>query len=144
LAPDLPAISGDANQLEQVFLNLITNARDAIIATPLARGTLTITTHLADSQEDIEIVIQDTGGGIADEYLDKIFDPFFTTKEVDKGTGLGLSISYGIIKEHQGEIHVVATGPAGTTFVIRLPRQSERLGGNSMKPGLAASSTPGS
>ena len=125
LAPDLPAISGDANQLEQVFLNVITNARDAITATPNASGTLQITTRVSDSQEHIEIIIRDTGCGIPAAHLDKIFDPFFTTKEVGKGTGLGLSISYGIIKAHQGEIRVVETGPTGTTFVIRLPRQQE-------------------
>ncbi|GAK60630.1 multi-sensor hybrid histidine kinase [Candidatus Vecturithrix granuli] len=123
--PDLPTVSGDANRLEQVFLNLITNSRDAITAAPHANGTLNITTRVSESQTHVEIVIQDTGGGIPSEYLDKIFDPFFTTKEVGQGTGLGLSISYGIIKEHQGEIQVMETGSEGTTFVIRLPVESD-------------------
>ena len=125
--PDLPDVTGHANQLEQVFLNLITNARDAIAAHAESGGTLEITTRISDTRKDgIEIVFKDSGGGIPAEHLEKIFDPFFTTKEVGKGTGLGLSISYGIIKEHQGEIQVAETGPAGTTFVIRLPVKSNQ------------------
>jgi two-component system NtrC family sensor kinase len=115
-----------------VFLNVITNARDAITVKSNSSGTIAISTRVSDSREYIEIVMQDTGCGIPAEHLDKIFDPFFTTKDVGKGTGLGLSISYGILKAHQGEIRVVETGPAGTTFVIRLPRQQELQEGNSL------------
>ena len=137
---DLPKIKGDANQLEQVFLNLITNARDAILQRSEVsgkksenRGRLEIITRMGEtdnhqsstngqqSQNFAEILIRDNGGGIPADRVDKIFDPFFTTKEVGKGTGLGLSISYGIIKDHQGEISVAETSPTGTTFRIRLP-----------------------
>ena len=137
---DLPKIKGDANQLEQVLLNLITNARDAILQRSEVsgkksenRGRLEIITRMGEtdnhqsstngqqSQNFVEILIRDNGGGIPADRVDKIFDPFFTTKEVGKGTGLGLSISYGIIKDHQGEISVAETSPTGTTFRIRLP-----------------------
>jgi len=126
LTPDLPKIKGDPNQLEQVFLNLITNARDAMGEDG---GTLTVVTQCnsepaaskSETKKDlVELLFKDTGKGIPLEHRDKIFDPFFTTKDVGKGTGLGLSISYGIIKEHQGEIEVAETGPDGTTFRIRL------------------------
>ena len=137
LASDLPLVSGDPNKLEQVFLNLVTNARDAIdekrgntltvgandaeshLKLP---GELEVTTRSANGRNgSVEIFIKDSGCGIPEEMADKIFDPFFTTKEVDKGTGLGLSISYGIIKEHKAEIDVAETGPQGTTFRIRIP-----------------------
>jgi len=128
----LPNVLGDANQLEQVFLNLITNARDAVKQREEERTTdqgglpskkwIEIVTRISeDDRNHIEILIKDTGGGIQPGYMGKIFDPFFTTKEIGKGTGLGLSISYGIIKDHQGEIQVAETGPEGTTFRIRLP-----------------------
>lgn len=115
----IPMIIGSANQLEQVFLNLITNARDAMNG----GGRLSVTTRY-DPQGDngyVEVFFRDTGKGIDPESLDKIFDPFFTTKEVGKGTGLGLSISYGIIQEHKGAIKVADTGSSGTTFMIMLP-----------------------
>ena len=130
----LPKVRGDANQLEQVFLNLITNARD-VVAEKVCdnpdsdfQGTIEIVTrHRNTSENFIEILITDKGEGISGEHLDRIFDPFFTTKEVGKGTGLGLSISYGIIKDHGGEIEVVETGLEGTTFRVRLPiSESER------------------
>jgi signal transduction histidine kinase len=138
----LPMINGDANQLEQVFLNLITNARDAMISivecgmengdltsdsTDVAfKGKLEIITRPGDKDNQqskgfVEILLRDNGGGIPADSVDKIFDPFFTTKEVGKGTGLGLSISYGIIKDHGGEIHVADTGKEGTTFRVRFP-----------------------
>ena len=125
----LPRINGDANQLEQVFLNLITNARDAIIEKVDAKQTgdarenmISITTQRCVRNEDyVEILFQDTGIGIKEKKQNSIFDPFFTTKEVGKGTGLGLSISYGIISDHGGEIEVSETGSSGTTFRILLP-----------------------
>lgn len=126
---DLPKVQGNANQLEQVFLNLLANARDAVEATFEAQGggtqlqkKLVITTQVSgDENETVEILVKDTGCGIPQEALKSIFDPFYTTKEVGKGTGLGLSISYGIIQDHKGEIDVAETGPEGTTFRIRLP-----------------------
>ena len=134
LSADVPKIKGDANKLEQVILNLITNARDAIeqrrkkevqpdtMDYEQSRGKLEIETRMADAGADfIEVLVKDTGSGIPEDSKHKIFDPFFTTKEVGKGTGLGLSISYGIIKEHQAEIEIAETGPEGTTFRIKFP-----------------------
>jgi PAS domain S-box-containing protein len=123
LAANLPKIQGDANQLEQVLLNLMINAKDAIEAAKNKRQRrIEMITRMSDEAKGaIEILVKDTGGGISKECLENIFDPFFTTKEVGKGTGLGLSISYGIVKDHKGEINVAETGPEGTTFRIRLP-----------------------
>lgn len=126
---DLPKILGNTNQLEQVFLNLLTNARDAIESKVETQAggaemqkKIVITTHVSDDVKDkIEILFKDTGSGIPQEALKNIYDPFYTTKEVGKGTGLGLSISYGIIQDHKGEIDIAETGPEGTTFRIRLP-----------------------
>lgn len=127
LADDLPRVWCDEHQLEQVFLNLITNARDAIKEKASAGewnngGQMHLSTrHLSGPPERVEICVRDNGGGIAEDKLDWVFDPFFTTKDVGKGTGLGLSISYGIIKEYQGDLRVEDTGPEGTTFVVELP-----------------------
>ncbi len=126
---DIPKVLGDANQLEQVFLNLLGNARDAVESKFEAQGggaklqkKIVITTHVSDDVKDkVEILFKDTGSGIPREALKNIYDPFYTTKEVGKGTGLGLSITYGIIQDHKGEIDVAETGPEGTTFRIRLP-----------------------
>ena len=123
LSPDLPKILGHTNQLEQVVLNLLTNARDAIEAKGSKEpGQIEITTRVCDDNtECVEILIEDSGNGILGNHMEKMFDPFFTTKEVGKGTGLGLSISYGIIQDHQGYIGVAETGPKGTTIRIKLP-----------------------
>lgn len=123
LATELPPVLGDAIQLEQVVLNLIANARDAIDAKKgNAPGRIDLVTRISEGEGDVvELLLKDNGTGIAPEHLRKIFDPFFTTREVAKGIGLGLSISYGIIKEHQGEIGVMETSPEGTTFKVTLP-----------------------
>lgn len=124
LTEPLPPIMGNIIQLEQVILNVIINARDAIEAVHLrenAGGLIEVVTRACKTvPTDVEILIKDTGCGIKAD-VDKIFDPFFTTKEVGKGTGLGLSISYGIIKAHKGKIEATNTGPGGTTFRIALP-----------------------
>ena len=123
----LPRVWSDQNQLEQVLLNLITNARDTIAQKITLNkksdpGMLSISTHLVDGeQQTVEIWVKDNGCGINPDSIEKIYDPFFTTKAVGEGTGLGLSISYGILKEHNGKLFVHETGSAGTTFVIRLP-----------------------
>jgi C4-dicarboxylate-specific signal transduction histidine kinase len=125
----LPNVLGDVNQLEQVFLNLLANGRDAVQSRVEAGGgivelqkKIVITTHVSEeAKEAVEILFKDTGSGIPQEALNNIFDPFFTTKGVGEGTGLGLSISYGIIQDHKGVIDVAETGPEGTTFRIRLP-----------------------
>jgi PAS domain S-box-containing protein len=113
----LPDVLGDAHQLQQVFLNILNNAYDAVheIGRP---GRIEIMSTKAD--DAVEISFCDNGNGII--HADKIFDPFFTTKEVGKGTGLGLSICYGIVKEHAGEILCNNnTGGPGATFIVRLP-----------------------
>jgi two-component system NtrC family sensor kinase len=115
--PDLPAIPADQCQLQQVFMNLILNAVDAMDG----EGTLTIATRENASQ--VEIAVSDTGCGIPPENLDRIFDPFFTTKGVGHGTGLGLSVSYGIIRGHQGSIDVQSKPGEGATFTILLPKE---------------------
>ena len=116
LSPRLSKIKGFAEQLQQVFLNLLINAEDATSSD----DTISITTTQKD-KKTININIKDTGVGIHKDHLSKIFDPFFTTKEVGKGTGLGLSITYGIIERHCGTIHVKSKIGRGTTFDINLP-----------------------
>lgn len=118
---DFPAedvvIIGNGIQLEQVFINLLTNARDAMANS--ARKTITITCKM--NRKWVDISVRDTGPGIPVELEQRIFDPFFTTKEVGAGTGLGLSITYGIIKEHQGTIMVKRHAGEGALFLIQLP-----------------------
>jgi len=112
-----PCVLGNAIQLEQVFLNLLTNARDALVDSP--RKLIHITTCL--KAETIKIVFKDTGPGIPPDFECRVFDPFFTTKEVGAGTGLGLSITYGIVRDHQGTIWLENTPGEGTAFVMELP-----------------------
>ena len=118
-AADLPQIMGDPNQLQQVFTNIVLNAYQAM---PNG-GQIHIVTRNAD--KEVEILISDTGQGIAPESLKHVFDPFFTTKEVGQGTGLGLSVSYGIVKSHGGKIEVESAVGAGSTFIVKLPVAAE-------------------
>ncbi len=115
-------VMGNAIQLEQVFLNLLTNARDAINERPEKRITITCTT----TADTVEIRVRDTGSGISPEVERRIFDPFFTTKEVGAGTGLGLSITYSIIQEHQGAISLESHEGEGALFLVQLPREREQ------------------
>ena len=118
---DLPHVITNANQLQQVFLNLINNARDAMMP---KGGTLKINTRSQksdDGSQTIEISFSDTGKGIPKEELNKIFDAFYTTKDPGKGTGLGLSISQSIIANHGGQIFVESKAGSGTTFTVKLP-----------------------
>jgi two-component system NtrC family sensor kinase len=117
---DLPKTIADAHQLQQVFLNILTNAEQAMLEAH-GKGHLTIRTRTNSSKTDIIVEITDDGPGIPESYLTRIFDPFFTTKEVGKGTGLGLSLSYGMIKEHGGNIYARSRLGEGSTFVIELP-----------------------
>jgi len=119
LQDDLPLIFSDHLQLQQIFLNIINNAIDAIGKD----GLVTITTHLVAGE--VRVVIQDNGHGIAGDILPHIFEPFFTTKETGKGTGLGLSITYGLIKKLGGDITVRSHVGQGTAFTITLPIHSE-------------------
>jgi C4-dicarboxylate-specific signal transduction histidine kinase len=120
LGPEEPWVVGNAIQMEQVFINLLTNARDAMADSP--SKTIRISGWV-DSTET-ELAFADSGPGIPPGLERRIFDPFFTTKEVGKGTGLGLSIAYGIIKEHGGTISVVSHAGEGATFLIHLPLAS--------------------
>jgi len=110
-------VVGNPIQLEQVFINLLTNARDAMADSP--RKAIRISGSVGSAV--VEVAFADTGHGIPHGLERRVFDPFFTTKEVGKGTGLGLSITYGIVKEHGGTISVVSRPDEGTTFLIRLP-----------------------
>ena len=121
LETDMPKTVVDPSQMQQVFLNMIINAAEAMED----GGTLTLETRSNLTKNSIEIRFTDTGSGIPEEHFAKLFDPFFTTKEVGHGTGLGLAISYGIVKEHKGMIDVKSTVGEGTTFIIRLPIQLE-------------------
>jgi C4-dicarboxylate-specific signal transduction histidine kinase len=114
-------VLGNAIQLEQVFINLLTNARDALEEAPQK----TIRIGTASDGEWIQVAFADTGCGIAPEVEQRIFDPFFTTKEVGTGTGLGLSITYSIVKEHGGEITVSSEPDGGARFLIALPFSDE-------------------
>jgi two-component system NtrC family sensor kinase len=118
LEPHLPQTMVDPHQMQQVLVNLINNARQAIEAHQ-PKGWIRLTT--VANGETVRVIIQDSGPGIAEENLSKIFDPFFTTKEVGKGTGLGLSLCYGIIKEHGGTITPRSRPGEGATFIIELP-----------------------
>jgi histidine kinase len=122
LASDLPMIRGDANQLQQVFINLITNARDAIGAKrDTAGGQISIKTRFDQASDTVEAVISDTGCGIKKENLESLFNPFFTTKSPNGGLGLGLSIVYRIIENHKASISVDSVENQGTTFYISFP-----------------------
>lgn len=129
LAENLPPIMAEHNRLEQVFINLVTNALDAIDEKvekmgPEAGGmSITIKSFLEEGQ--VVVVVSDTGIGIPDNVKDKIFEPFFTTKEVGRGTGLGMSISYGIVRDYGGTIDVKSEADLGTTFELRFPAYSE-------------------
>lgn len=129
LAKDLPKIKGDTNQLQQVFLNLMTNARDAIDSLKSPNGgEITVKSLLSEDKKNIEIILQDTGCGIPKENLESIFDPFFTTKSPEGGIGLGLSIVYRIIENHKGRIEVESEVGKGTLFKITLPLNQEGIG----------------
>jgi len=119
LTPDLPAIHGNSGKLQQVFLNLLLNAKEAMPGGGRLRVATLVNGH-------VEALVSDSGAGIAPEHLKRIYDPFFTTKTAPRpgdkrGTGLGLSVSYGIIQEHAGKIHVESAIGAGTTFHLEFP-----------------------
>lgn len=117
LCPEDPVVLGNPIQLEQVFINLLTNARDAL--EQAEEKTILIECRLAG--DFVRVAFRDTGPGIPDGLEQRIFDPFFTTKEVGSGTGLGLSIAYGIVKEHRGTITVDSPPGKGACFLVELP-----------------------
>jgi two-component system NtrC family sensor kinase len=123
LDSELPEVLGDAHQLQQVFLNILNNAYDAVHEVGRPARIEIMSTKSGDA---VEVSFRDNGNGIS--HPDKIFDPFFTTKEIGKGTGLGLSICYGIVKEHGGEILCHNNhGGQGATFIVRLPGNNRTI-----------------
>jgi len=118
ISPELPMVWGNVNKLEQVFINLLQNAMDAMESRK--NGKIMVKMDQAGPGR-VETTFSDTGPGIPDEFRGKIFEPFFTTKDVDKGTGLGLAIIYGIIREHQGAIRHAPTPASGSRFIFTLP-----------------------
>jgi signal transduction histidine kinase len=131
LAEGLLPILGNANQLQQVLLNIILNAQQAMEGKP---GVVRLETEILD-EGWIEVRVRDTGPGIPKEIQSRLFDPFFTTKPAGKGTGLGLSVSYGIVRDHEGEIQVESEPGEGALFRIRLPalRPGESAGNGSRR-----------
>lgn len=125
LTPELPPIYGNAIRLNQVVMNIIVNAVQAMEG----KGQLRITSRTRANQDINEILIEDSGPGIDNDLLEKIFDPFFTTKAAGEGTGLGLSVSYAIVKEHKGSIRVTSSPETGTTFTLRFPVVMETMTG---------------
>jgi histidine kinase len=130
LEDDLPPVKAEAGRLEQVFINLLINARDAIeerwgqgVPDPGSEKSIRLTTRRR--QDDIVVEVADSGVGIPEPLANKIFEPFFTTKKVGDGTGLGLSISYGIIQEFGGSIQVTSTPDQGACFIVRLPLMTD-------------------
>jgi signal transduction histidine kinase len=119
LSPNLPGVDADPSQLNQVVMNLIVNALQAM---PQG-GDLRIQTLCEENQ--VLLIVEDTGIGMSDEVLEKIFTPFFTTKEVGEGTGLGLPVVHGIIASHGGSVRVKSKVSQGTRFEIRLPAAKE-------------------
>ncbi|MBI4552863.1 MAG: GAF domain-containing protein [Candidatus Latescibacteria bacterium] len=142
--PDLPLTLGNANQLQQVILNIITNAEYAIRKV-YSRGWIEITTGCDTIQDDqvIRVRIRDSGTGIPEEHLPKIFDPFFTTKQAGEGTGLGLSISSGIVREHGGRLLAESPPDEGACFTIELPVcTAETSTGRDARPATAIARLP--
>lgn len=125
LGENLPNIMGNGNQLQQVLMNLLINAQQAMGGAP---GTVRLRTALLQDGR-IQVRVTDSGPGIPPEIQAKIFEPFFTTKPAGQGTGLGLSVSFGIIRDHQGEIRVESEVGKGTTFIITLPGAQEQAAG---------------
>ncbi|MBD3348151.1 MAG: GAF domain-containing protein [Candidatus Eisenbacteria bacterium] len=118
LDPSVPRVLGDAHQLQQVFANIILNARNAMPS----GGRLLVRSGVGSERPDeVSIAFSDSGKGIREEYLGRVFEPFFTTSEVGQGTGLGLSVGYGIVRDHGGDIDVESEVGIGSTFTIRLP-----------------------
>jgi two-component system NtrC family sensor kinase len=123
LAPDLPVFTGSEDRLQQVFMNLVSNAAEAMDGR--SERMLRIETAQEREKGRVSVVFADTGVGIPEENLPKLFEPFFSTKKQGKGVGLGLSVVYGIIQEHGGSIHVQSQEGRGTTFTIELPLKAD-------------------
>ena len=126
LASGLPEVFADGHQLQQVLLNLVINAEQAMLSAN-GRGVLVVRTWHDQDQESVNLEISDDGPGIPDDLKEKIFDPFFTTKEVGKGTGLGLTVAYAIVQEHGGRIRIESKSGSGASFYVELPVHGAKL-----------------
>ena len=124
LEPGMPTCRGNANQLQQVLMNLMLNAQQAMSG---KTGTVKLSARSLE-KGGVELRVADNGPGISKEIQGKVFDPFFTTKPAGQGTGLGLSVTYGIVKDHGGEIHLESEEGVGTTFIITLPPSAAATG----------------
>ena len=129
LAAGLPQVFADGHQIQQVLLNLVINAEQAMLSAN-GRGILVVRTWHDAEQESVVLEINDDGPGIPDDLQPKIFDPFFTTKEVGKGTGLGLTVAYAIVQEHGGRIRLESRPNAGASFYVEMP-----VSGGQLPPG---------
>ena len=127
LGDGLPSVLGNTIRLNQVIMNLLVNAAQAMEGS----GEIVITSRTRANNDVNEVIIRDTGPGIEEDLLEKIFEPFFTTKTTGEGTGLGLSVSYAIVKEHKGTIRATSSAGEGTTFTLRFPAVVETLLGES-------------
>ncbi len=125
LDPDIPDIMAEHNRLEQVFINLVSNAIDAMDEKSSQPGLQNSPKRLSiksfAENDQVMVHVTDTGTGMSEEVKNKIFEPFFTTKKVGKGTGLGVSISYGIVKDYSGSIEIDSEAGTGTTFKLKFP-----------------------
>lgn len=122
LPQDLPTVSCDPSQMQQVVLNLVLNAAEATQSK--GGGKVFVRTRVSEDHKSVEMVVEDNGEGISPENLSKIFDPFFTSKPEGKGVGLGLAVLYGIVQAHDGEIDVKSTVGQGATFTVTIPLES--------------------
>ena len=126
LAAGIPHVFADPHQIQQVLLNLVINAEQAMLGAN-GRGTLVVRTWQDEAGESVILEVNDDGPGVPDEVKKKIFDPFFTTKEVGKGTGLGLTVAYAIVEEHGGRLWVESEPGMGASFFIQLPATCGKL-----------------
>jgi CheY-like chemotaxis protein len=126
LAAGLPHVFADAHQVQQVLLNLIINAEQAMLSAN-GRGTLVVRTWHDPERDSVTFEVNDDGPGVSEEVKSKIFDPFFTTKDVGKGTGLGLTVAYAIVQEHGGRLWVDSAPGRGASFYMELPASGAKL-----------------